>query len=71
MPPEGLGDPLDEGVDAGGADAGEGVRGAGEEEVEEAKAEGVALFIEAVGGLASTLPIALRCKTWQRRKTIS
>lgn len=50
MPPKGLGDPLDEGVDAGGADAGEGVGGAGEEEVEEAKAEGVALFVEAVGG---------------------
>lgn len=40
-----LGDELDEGYYSRGADAGEGVGGAGEEEVEEADADGVALLV--------------------------
>lgn len=45
MPPECLRDELQEGEDSRWADGGEGVGGAGEEEVEEADAEGVALHI--------------------------
>jgi hypothetical protein len=36
---------LHEGEDSSGADSGEGIGGAGEEEVKEAEAEGVALVI--------------------------
>lgn len=45
MPEYLLGDELDEGYYSGGADACEGVGGAGEEKVEEADADGVALLV--------------------------
>ena len=50
VPPERLGDELKEGKDAGGTDGGERVGGSGEQEVEEAKTERVALGVEAEEG---------------------
>lgn len=62
MPPEGRGDELEEGEDAVGA-GGEGLGarwgGAVEEEGEEAQAEGVALFVEAVAEISRC------CSKWE------
>ncbi len=56
VPPEGVGEELEEGEDAGGAGGG---GGAVEEEGEETEAEGVACFVES-GGVAAEGQLSIR-----------